>query len=141
MARRPALVSLLACIPLLVGQPAIADMVIEVTNYSRIQVGVAVSGSNILTHLLPGGPPHAFPASGGSRNAPRHDDRSRPARSPRRGARHRAPGSVHQTRHLWIALVADSTTYTLGSARLCTPPISGQLLVTGNAGKSSKYRT
>ena len=67
MARRPALVSLLACIPLLVGQPAIADMVIEVTNYSRIQVGVAVSGSNIVTHLLPGGPPHAFPASGESR--------------------------------------------------------------------------
>lgn len=49
------------------GAPAAADMVIAVTNQARVQVGVAVSGSNFMRHLIPGEPEYQFPATEESR--------------------------------------------------------------------------
>ena len=57
----------LTSVLLLSGAAARADMVIAVTNQARVQVGVAVSGSSVMRHLIPGEPEYQLPATEESR--------------------------------------------------------------------------
>ncbi|ROQ01877.1 hypothetical protein EDC65_1064 [Stella humosa] len=61
MVRRLAVASLVAVAPILVAKVAAADMLIQINNQSREQVGLAVSGTGVTHHVLPGGSHSAGP--------------------------------------------------------------------------------
>ena len=61
MHRCAAFLSLSAITLVLTGGPASADMLIEVNNQSRVQIGMAVSGTGFTYHVMPGGAYSAGP--------------------------------------------------------------------------------